>query len=630
MGNKVLIRIIIVFGCLSTMLSVQAQDGRKYGASTPLEADRWELEAIYQDDDAWLQDYKKIEQDLNTAFECKMHLLDTPQMLRRCVEHYENSSMRLARLWSYASMLSDQDVRVGKHYELRQKASMGSTQFSSAWSFLRPSVLEAGKVKIDSMLESYPPLAEYEYFLSEILRTRLHVLPLAQEELLIKTTALMEAPKSFYTLLTSADIDWPEATFSNDQKIRLDQSGYVRMRGAKRREDRRAAFDVFWGVWKQYERSTGAALYAQLRQHDFVADVRHYENTLTASLDDENIPMAVYDRLLTEVNRGMPVLHRYFRLRGKMLGIEDLRYYDIYPPMLDYDRSFSLEEAKELTIRAVSILGDAYTEVMKKGFVSRWMDAYPQPGKVPGAYSNGSVYELHPFVLMNYHDDYESVSTLAHEWGHAMHSYLANRNQGFLNADYATFMAEVASTVNEALLLSYMLEHAKNSQERLFYLGQELENYRGTFFRQAMFAEFERDIHRRVENKQALSGQSFSDIYIKLLRRYHGQDDGVMIIDDAYGMEWAYVPHFYYNYYVYQYATSITAAHAFASGLLAGDEAIIETYLNLLRAGGSANAYQLLRDAGVDLARPEPYRRLIARMDVIMDEMESILEKDRQ
>jgi oligoendopeptidase F len=369
------------------------------------------------------------------------------------------------------------------------------------------------------------------------------------------------------------------------------------------------------------------ALYGQMKADVAGARVRKYPNARAASLDGANIPESVYDTLIAQAHANLPTLHRYFKLRGRMLGVSDLRYYDIYPPIVKSDLRFPVDEAKRLTLDAVQPLGADYATAMSQGFGARWMDVYPQPGKRPGAYMNPGAYAVHPYLLLNYNDDYESVTTLAHEWGHAMHSYLAARAQPFFDANYSIFTAEIASTVNEALLMERMLKQARNDQERLYYLGLALEGLRLTYFRQAMFAEFEHGLHAAVEHGDTLTGESLTQRYCALLKQYHGDAEGVLKIDEPYCLEWAYIPHFYNQYYVYQYATSIAAASLFAQRILSGQPGAGEQYLDLLRAGGSDYPYDLLKRAGIDMATAAPHQALAARMNRIMDEIEAILAK---
>ncbi|TMH69985.1 MAG: oligoendopeptidase F family protein, partial [Betaproteobacteria bacterium] len=382
----------------------------------------------------------------------------------------------------------------------------------------------------------------------------------------------------------------------------------------------------FWGKWKEFERTFGVTLHESLKKDTVYTRVRKYPDTLSRSLDRERLPPAVYQTLIAETNKGLPTLHRYFRLRARMLGLKEgeMRYYDIYPPLVASSLKYPLDQAKKMVLESVRPLGERYITAMANGFDNRWMDAYPRPRKQSGAHMAGSAYDVHPYVLMNYNDNYESVSTLAHEWGHAMHSYFSNAAQPFVNSDYATFVAEIASTFNEALLLEHALKSAKTDDERLLYLGSALENLRGTFFRQAMFAEFERDIHARVDKGESLSGKRLSEMYGEILRRYHGEREGVVKIDELYTVEWAYIPHFYYTFYVFQYATSIAASSLLADAVLKGEPSARERYLKLISAGGSDYPYELVKAAGVDLASPAPYQAAVARMNRVMDEIEAI------
>jgi oligoendopeptidase F len=357
------------------------------------------------------------------------------------------------------------------------------------------------------------------------------------------------------------------------------------------------------------------------------AKVRKYPDSITASLDRNRLPVTIMDTLIAQSNANLGTLHRYFKLRGRMLGVPEMRYYDIYPPLVQSAMKFPIDVARRETLASVAPLGPDYVAAMGKGFDARWMDVYPRKGKQSGGHMAGTAYDVHPYLLINYNDDYESFTTIAHEWGHAMHSYLSNKNQPFVTSDYATFIAEIASTFNEELLLDHMLKVAKNDEERLFYLGSALEGLRATFFRQAMFAEFERNVHKRVDAGEALTGEAFTKTYCDILKRYHGDAQGVLKVDDSYCIEWAFIPHFYYNFYVYQYATSIAASSLMAQRVIAKEPGALEKYTTLLKSGSSDYPYELVKKAGVDLATPAPYQAIVKRMDSIMDEIEKILAK---
>ncbi|HZD20505.1 MAG TPA: M3 family oligoendopeptidase, partial [Burkholderiales bacterium] len=469
-------------------------------------------------------------------------------------------------------------------------------------------------------------LGVYRHQVDNTLRMAPHTLDAKGENLVATFDLARDAAGSTYQILSNADMPWPTLRLADGRELKLDHTGYEEGREAPNRDDRKRVFDTFWGQWKEYERTFGVTFHESLKKDTVYTHVRKYPSTLARRLDGERLPVAVYDTLIAETNKGLATLHRYFRLRARLLGIApgEMRYYDIYPPLVQSDLKYPLPQGKRMVLEAVKPLGERYGSAMAEGFERRWMDTYPRPRKQSGAHMAGDAYDVHPYVLMNYTGNYESVSTLAHEWGHAMHSYYSNAAQPFVNSSYATFVAEIASTFNEALLLEHALKTAKSDDERLLYLGSALETLRATFFRQAMFADFEREVHARVDRGESLTGKRFSELYGQILRRYHGEREGVVKIDDLYTIEWAYIPHFYHSFYVFQYATSIAASSLFADRVLKGESGARERYLALLSAGGSDYPYELVKRAGVDLASPAPYRAVIARMDRIMDEIEAI------
>jgi len=534
---------------------------------------------------------------------------------------------QMIRLGTFAALVSDENVRNAPALERNQEMDMLGNKLAQAASFVNPELLAVGEPKLRGFLAAEPGLAVYRFPILDTLRNAPHTLGAEAESVLSATGLIADTASSLYGILANADLPWPTIKLADGTETRLDQAGYTRWRAVNNRADRQAVFTAFWGKMKEYERTFGVALFSQVKTDWFNASVRKYPSSLAAALAGGNVPEAVYRTLLAETNANLPTLHRYFKLRGRMLGLTDLRYWDIYPPMVKLEKAFPYEQAKQLTLAAVQPLGADYVADITRSFAGRYTDVYPQPGKRSGAYMSGSVHDAHPYVLLNYNDDYESVSTTAHEWGHGLHSVLANRTQPAPLAQYSIFTAEIASTLNEALLLEHMLKIAKDDDERLFYLGSALEQLRGTFFRQAMFAEFELRIHEEVEKGGALSGEEFTRLYADILRRYHGDAEGVLKIDDLVTVEWAYIPHFYRDFYVYQYATSIAASQAFAERILAGEPGAVDTYLGLLKAGGSDYPYELVKKAGVDLATPAPYRALVKRMNRIMDEIEAILAK---
>ena len=432
------------------------------------------------------------------------------------------------------------------------------------------------------------------------------------------------APRAVYALLANADLPWPTLTLSVGCLVRLDSQGYTAPRDLPNRDDRKAVFEAFFGKWSEYGKSFGATLGGGMQGTIFEAKERHYPSALSYAIAGHYVPDTVYRTLIEETDKGLPSLYRYFTLRKKMLGLSELHYYDMYVPLVKSDKRYTVDEAEKMTLTAVKPLGQDYVDMLAKGFAAHWIHALPQPGKTPGAYMNPGAYDVHPFVLANFTGNYDSVSTIAHEWGHAMHSVLANKNQPYETADYPIFLAEIASTCNEMLLQDNMIAGAKTKEDKLFFLNQAVETIRTTFFRQAMFAEFEMKAHEAGERKEALTGEAFTKIYLDLLKRYYGDAQGVVKIDDLYGMEWAYIPHFYNDFYVYQYATSLAAAVYFSHAIAAGDTKVRDTYLDVLKSGGSDYPYDILKKAGLDMASPAPYQALVARLNMLLDEMEAL------
>lgn len=611
--------------CLTSALLAAALGIATTVRAEPI-ADRWKLGDVYATQAAWDADATKLQTELKDFAGCQGHLGDSAQRLRQCLDKAADANKRLYRLYVYASQQLAEDTGVPASLALQQRVQLLESKLNEATAFVEPELLRVGQAKIEQFLAQDSKLRVHRYPLERTLRRAAHTLDKEGEELIAKFDLASGAGQSAYSMLSDADMPWPTLKLSTGEQVQLDQSAYTKYREAPNRDDRKKVMDAFFGTFKTFERTMGVTLYAQLKDDKVHAEVRKYPDSITAALDRNNVPVAVVDTLIAQTEANLPTLQRYFRLRARMLGVKDMHYYDIYPPLVHGDNfKFTLEQAKQLTLEAVAPLGPDYVSAMRQGFDSRWMDAYPRPHKQSGAHMAGYAYDVHPYVLMNFNGDYESVTTLAHEWGHAMHSYLANRAQPFVTADYATFVAEIASTFNEAMLLERMLKAAKSDDERLYYLGVALEGLRGTFFRQAMFAEFERDIHARADRGEPLTGAELSKTYCDLLKRYHGSAQGVVAIDDVDCVEWAYIPHFYNSFYVYQYATSIAASSLFAQRVLDKQPGALDRYLTLLRSGGSGDPYELVRNAGVDLATPAPYQALVGRMNRIMDEIEAIL-----
>ena len=589
----------------------------------------WDLTALYKDDAAWRAAKDHIAAEIPKIKKYEGHLGDSAAMLRQAMDFTSGLHKEFDRMAVYTSLKRDLNTRDSAALELSQETDLLGTDFSRATSFMNPELLAVGEAKLRGFLDADPGLAPYRFPIMEVLRAAPHTLGAEAEGVLSASGLITDTPVSLYEILANADISWPTIKLSDGTEARLDQAGYTKWRAVPDRADRRAVFEAFWKTFREYERTFGISLYSQVKTDWFEASVRKYPSSLAAALAGDDIPESVYRTLVSETNANLGTLHRYFALRGRMLGIPDLHYWDIYPPIVKLDKSFPLATGKQLVLAAVQPLGSDYVAQFAASLNGRFTDYYPRPGKTSGAYENGAAYDVHPFVLMNYNDDYESVSTVAHEWGHGLHSLLANKAQPYPTSQYSIFVAEIASTLNETLLLDRMLKVSDSDAEKLYYLGSALENLRATFFRQAMFAEFELATHEQVEKGNSLPGEQLSKIYGDLLRRYHGDSQGVLKIDDLVTIEWAYIPHFYHAFYVYQYATSIAASQAFAERILRGEPGVVDTYLGMLKAGASDHPYELVKRAGVDLATPAPYRALVARMNSIMDQIEAILAKGK-
>ena len=585
----------------------------------------WDLAELYPSVEAWEAARQGVMAQLEAIEARRGTLGDSATALYETLALVSDTNRALNRVVVYAFLNRDEDLRESETQERYQLSEVMSSRFNEATAWMQPEILEVGEEVITAYVNEDERLARFRFQLANNLRNAPHTLTPEAEEALSYFTQAHGAPQTIYQVTANSDIPWPTVTLSTGEAALIDAQGYSLHRQAPDRDDRKSVFDAYWGRWQEYRNSVGMTLNAHVQTQVALAKARNYDSVLQRELFQDNIPEAVYRTLVAEVNAALPTLHRYFRLRAKMLGIDGMRYYDIYPPLVSLDKAFDIETGKVLTLEAMAVLGEDWVDRQREAMNKRWMHVFPQRGKRSGAYMHPGAYDVHPYLLLNHNDDYESVSTLAHEWGHAMHTLYSRDAQPFDTAFYATFIAEIPSTSLELILQDYMTRNAASDDERLYYLGSALEGMRGTFFRQTMFAEFELALYEAVERGEALSGERISGIYGEILKRYHGHDQGVVVIDDLFTNEWMFVPHFYRNMYVYQYATSQTAGTALYEKIVREGEAGVENYKNLLRAGGSDYPYVLLTNAGVDLATPEPYRAVVRKMNGIMDEMEAIL-----
>ncbi len=592
---------------------------------------KWDLTDLYADEAAWTASRQSLEQEIPRLARWQGKLGESSASLLGALTDWENTNRQVDRLYSYASQLSDEDTRVARNQQMQQQAAQVYTDLQTATAFMRPEILVVGRPTIERFLAEEPRLGQYRMFLDDILRAAPHTLSPAEEKIVARAGAMAQTGRTVHSVFTNADLPFPEITLSTGEKVRLDAAAYSKYRASPVKADRDAVFGAFWGRYGEFTRTLATTLDAHVRTHVFNKDVRNFGSSLEAALFDYNIPVSVYTRLIDDVHANLPTLHRYLRLRQKIMGLPSLGYEDLYAPIVErVDLQYTPEEGMKLTLDAFAPLGAEYVEALRKGYASRWVDFLPSTGKRPGAYST-MVYGVHPYQLLNYNGAWDDVSTLAHESGHSMHSYLSTSSQPYATAGYSTFVAEVASTLNENLLFHHVLDRTRDDRTRLFLLSSYLDTMRTTLFRQTLFAEFELRMHEAIERGEPLTGESLSSLYLGLLRKYYGHDQGVVTVAEPYGAEWAYIPHFYSNFYVYQYATSMIGGMSLAEGMI-GKEALKsgraakgrDAYLGMLKAGSSKYPVELLRDAGVDMTTSQPFEAAMREMNRIMDEIERI------
>ena len=590
-------------------------------AAVPSGGAAWDLRDIFPTDAAWEAERQSILAAIPSlkAYQGK---LGSAASLKAMLQAQSDLNRRTARLYSYASLKADEDRRVAPNQERKQQAQDVFTALGEATAWASPELVALGSVRVEALIAADRGLDKFAFGLRDTLRQAPHTLSPDEEQLLASAGTPLAGPQDIRDQLVSADIPRPTVTLSDGKSVRLDDQGYTQARSSPNRADRKLVFDKYWASYKAFENSLGAALGAQVKGAAFSAKARHYDSALEAALNGSNIPEPVYRSLIAETNRGLPVLHRYFALRARMLGIPDMGYWDIYPPLVKSDRTYGLAEMRQLTSEAIAPLGPDYVKLFLASSAKPWVDPFPRPGKASGAYMDPGAFDVHPYLLLNLTDKYDGVSQYAHEWGHAMHSMLANAAQPFELSNYPTFTAEVASTCHELLLANMMVERAKTRDEKLFYLGALMENYRGTFFRQSMFAEFQLAINDLGTKGEGLSGEKMAALYGDLLKRYHGPN---VRIEPDYAAEWSAIPHFYFGLYVWQYATSITAANFFAQKLMHGTPADRDRYLAVLRSGGSDYGYNLLKKGGLDMATAEPYQLIVGSFSKVLDQAEALI-----
>lgn len=586
----------------------------------------WDLTLLYATEQDWQRYRQRFEQAPERIASFQGRLGESAQVLADALETAFGLTRDFIRFSTYASLLRAENARDPANVERGQLVSMIGSRMWTARSFMEPELLALGEDTLLSFLDAEPRLEIFRFYLTNLLRRQPHTLGAEAEQVLSLLGPISGAGQSVFSLLTNSDMRWPTVTLSDGTEAELTQPGFSRYRAVANREDRELVFRTYWGFLSQYEATIGNTYFHNVQAAVLNARARNHPTALSQRFFRENLPEKVYTQLLEQVHAGLPSFHRYLALRQRVLGVDQLYYHDIYNSLVEDVFEFDYDTARELTLRSAAPLGEEYSAKLAAGLAGPFTHVFPQPGKAPGAFMSGSVVDAHPYILLNFDGSFENVSTLAHEWGHALHSLYANAAQPFTTARYSLFIAEIAAFTNELLLSHYMLERASDPQERIFYLNHSVDRIRGAFFRQAKFAEFEYRAHKAVEQRQPLSGQRLSAMYGELLRQYFGHDEGILKVHPEYHIEWAIIPHFYNNFYVYNYSTSMAAAAYFAEGLLAGDSEVLENYLNVLRAGGSDFPVEILRkQAGLDMTGPAAYEALMRLFNRNLDQLESLL-----
>ncbi len=589
---------------------------------------KWNLAEICPDLETWRAEKVRLAGEALKVRTYEGRLSTSAATLAEALDLVSTLDKEISRLYVYASMLGDEDTRASGPQGMQQEMQQLFADFGAAASYIEPEILRVGKDLVETFLTLEPRLSTYTFPLRDIFRRAAHTLSDQEEKLLADAAPMAGSASNIYGILSNADFPYPTITTSDGRRVKVDHAGYSELRTSPNRDDRRSGMHAFLTSLGGFSRTFGTTMNAEVQKVLFFAKTRKYESNLAMALNAANIPVSVYARLIEGVNAHIGVFHRYLRLRKRMLKLtDDLHYYDLYAPLVaSVDLKYTPGEAETHILAAFAPLGSPYVDVVRRSFAERWIDFYPSEGKRSGAYSNGAAYDVHPYMLLNYLGQYNDVSTLAHEIGHTMQSYLSNVTQPYPLANYPIFVAEVASTFNEALLIEYMLKRITDTPTRVSLLGSYLEGIKATVFRQTQFAEFELRMHEMAQRGEPLTGHSLEQLYLDITRRYYGHDAGVCVVDDEVAHEWSFIPHFYSSFYVYQYATSFTAAEALAAKVLAGDDDATRRYLAFLSAGGSKYPIDLLRDAGVDMTTDEPLTLTMAKMSGVMDEVERTLD----
>ncbi|MGF9641777.1 oligoendopeptidase F [Paenibacillus sp. MABNS29] len=589
-------------------------------ADAPVE-NTWKLEDLFPNRKAWDQEYEEVKQLAKKAeqFQGK---LNSAESIGNCFKLEDELSLKTERVYVYAHLHHDEDTAEPTYQGLSQKAKKLGVEVSESLSFVTPEILALPDHQLDAFIED-PKLADYRFTLLEMKREKAHILGKTEEALLAQVGNLAQAPQTIFGMLNNADLKFPKIKDENGKEVELTHGSYIQFLESPHREVRERAFKAVYDTYAKNKNTIASTLSANVNKNIFYSRVRKYPSVLEMSLYGDNIPKEVYTNLIDTIHESLPLLHRYMKLRKKLLGVDELHMYDLFAPLVDeYKMDITYEDAKKQTKEGLKPLGADYLASLQKGYDERWIDVYENENKRTGAYSWGA-YGTHPYVLLNHKNNLNSMFTLAHEMGHALHSYYSDNALKYRDAQYTIFLAEVASTTNEALLMDYLLNKSTDPKEKMYLLTYYADQFRTTVFRQTMFAEFEKIVHERAEQGESLTPQLLSEIYYDLNVKYHGPG---MKVDKDIEMEWARIPHFYNSFYVYKYATGFSAATSFSKQILEEGQPAVDRYLGFLKSGGSDYSINILEKAGVDMSSPQPIREAMSVFEEVITEMEKLTE----
>lgn len=582
---------------------------------------KWALEDIYATDEKWAEDLQKLKAMLERIAAFKGRLSESADTLYDFMQLSDEISVLCDSLGNYAQRRSDEDTANAKYQGFLGQLMNAYVAVNSAGSFETPEIISIEEDKLQKFYEDKPELKLYKRALDKLRRKKAHILSEAEEKILALTGEMGQSPENIYSMFSDADLRFPDAVDKDGKAHQVTHGSYIPLVQSEDRVLRKSAFESMYGTFDKFKNTCAATLSAQIKAVNFYAKARRYDSSLEAALDGTEVPVSVYKNLIEAVHDNMHYMYDYVALRKKLLGVDELHFYDLYTPVVpDADMKITFEEAKETVLKALAPMGEDYLAILKEGFENRWIDVYENEGKTSGAYSAGA--RVHPYVLLNHKDTLNCMFTLAHEMGHAIHSYLSNKNQPVVYSDYVIFVAEVASTCNEALLMQYLLKNTDDKKQRAYLINYFLEQFRTTLYRQTMFAEFELKINEMVAAGESLTAEGLNELYGELNKLYFG--DGI-VLDDEIKLEWARIPHFYYDYYVYQYATGYSAAIALSQRILKYGEPAVKDYIGFLKGGCSTDPISLLKGAGVDMATTQPINEALAMFGELVKEMEEAM-----